>query len=458
MKDSVVSQRIIDSFAFLCITDTKFLKTVHGVVKPAYFKRSTIVRDVVKLCYDFFGVTGAAPRDHLHDELVKFLEGRDRETQDFYLKYLVKLQEMDTPNKDYILSRINKFIQAIEFEDAAVKFIDVAKEGKFEEAKQLMQKALRAGIPEEEEGFDLLNDFPPHLQPEKREEVLMPLGIPLIDNRLTRKLRRTDFVCVLGGFKGKKSWACIHLGLVALEHGNKVLHISHELSEEETASRYYMGMGEMTDREEGITEVPYESFDAEGNISEQWLQEVDSIYNLANLDKQRKALARNGGVMRVKKYSMGTCTMGEINRYLDWLETYKGFVPDVVINDYIEKMFIPGNERRNDYINDMYIQSKAIADERKLLMITASQVNRAALSKAVMDQGDAAEDIRKVGNVDLMLGISQSKKQHSSNVMQAWVMANRHRGGEFFGCSFNYNLNVGQLVMDCWPLNRENWG
>jgi ABC-type phosphate transport system auxiliary subunit len=75
-----------------------------------------------------------------------------------------------------------------------------------------------------------------------------------------------------------------------------------------------------------------------------------------------------------------------------------------------------------------------------------------------MDQGDAAEDIRKIGNVDLMIAISQSKKQHSSSVMQAWVLANRHRGGEFFGCSFNYNLNVGQLVMDSWPLQRENWG
>lgn len=456
MKDSVVSQRVVDSFVFLCITDTKFLKTVRSAVAPKYFKKSSIVQDTIKLCYDFFDVVQSAPGDHLHDELVKFLDKRDKDTKELYITYLTKIQGMDSPNKDYILSRINKFIQAIEFEDAAVKFIDVASKGNFETAKQIMQKALRTGIASEDDGFDLLNDYPLHLLPEKKNEQLMPIGIPLIDRRLTRGLCRTDFVCILGGFKGKKSWGCIDMGLTALEYGNKVLHITHELSESDTAARYYMGMGQLTDRE-NIESIPFEEYDHEGNLVHQWDENVDTIYNLDKVLESRKSLARLGGRLIIKKYDMGRCTMGEINRYLDWLETYKGFIPDVIINDYIEKMFIPSNERRNDHINDMYIESKAIADERKLVMITASQVNRAALSKAIMDQGDTAEDIRKIGNVDLMLAISQSKKQHTSSVMQAWVMANRHRGGEFFGCSFNYNLNVGQLVIDCWPLRRENW-
>jgi len=457
MKDSVVSQRIVDSFIFLCITDNKFLKTVRGVVLPKYFKKSTIVQDIVKLCYNFYDVTQSAPGNHLHDELVKFLDKRDKETKELYITYLTKIQGMDLPNKDYILSRINKFIQAIEFEDSAINFINVAKNGDFEKAKQIMQKALRVGIVGEDTGFDLLNDFPLHLLSEKKNEYIMPIGIPIIDRRLTRGLRRTDFVCILGGFKGKKSWGCIDMGLTALEHGNKVLHITHELSDTDTAIRYYMGMGHLTDRDE-VSLIPFEEYNEAGEIIQQWEEEVDTVFNLNKVVESRKAIARLGGRLIIKKYDMGRCTMGEINRYLDWLETNKDFIPDVIINDYIEKMFIPGNEKRNDYINDMYIESKAIADERKLLMITASQVNRAALSKVVMDQSDTAEDIRKVGNVDLMLAISQSKKQHASNVMQAWVLANRHRGGEFFGASFNYNLNVGQLICDCWPLRRENWG
>lgn len=457
MKDSIVSQRIIDSFLFLCITDSKFIKTVRGVVSERAFKKSEIVRNCIRLCYNFYDVVGQAPGDHLHDELTKFLDGRDKEEKEFYVTYLTKIQEMDPPNKDYILSRIHKFIQAVEFEDAAIRFIDVAKSGDFEKARQIMQKALRVGIQGEDDGFDLLNDYPIHLNPEKINEYLMPIGIDLIDERLSRGLRRTDFVCIVGGFKGKKSWGCVNLGAVALEHGLKVLHITHELSKEDTAARYFMNIGMLTDRD-GVERIEFENYDQEGNRTETWEEEVDTIYNLSKVVKSRDAIARMGGQLLIKKYDMGRCTMGEINRYLDWLETYKGFIPDVIINDYIEKMFIPSGERRNDAINDMYIESKAIADERKLLMITASQVNRQALSKAVMDQSDTAEDIRKVGNVDLMLAISQSKKQHQSNVMQAWVLANRHRGGEFFGCSFNYNLNVGQLIMDCWPLRRENWG
>jgi len=456
MKDSVVSQRIVDAFVYLAIMDTDFLKIVKGVVQPKHFK-STIVRDIIKLCYSFYDVTESAPRDHLHDELVISLDGKKKEEMDFYITYLTKIQKMDPPNKAYITSRINKFVQAIEFEDAAVKFIEIASKGDFEKARELMQRTLRIGVASEEVGlkyFDTL--LPSYHRIDKTTSYLMPLGFDVIDARLRRGIRRTDFICILGGFKGKKSWSCINLGELALFHGLKVLHITHELSEEDTEMRYDMAISQMTS-EEGPRMVEFEDYDENGTPIDRWEVEVDSVYNLNKVLVARKSIATFGGNLIIRKYPMGRCTMGEINRYLDYLETYEGFMPDVVINDYIEKMLIPSGERRHDAINEMFLESKAIADERKLAMVTVSQATRSALEKSIMEQSDTAEDIRKVGNVDLMLAISQSKRQRSSNIMTAWVLANRH-GDQFFGCSFNMNLTVGQMVMDCWPLRRENWG
>jgi len=444
MKDSVISQRMVDAFVFLAITDTSFLKVVRGVVQPKHFKNST-VRDVIKICYNFFDVTNSAPKDHLHDELVIALGSKKTEQKEFVLTYLEKIQKIAAPNKEYVLSRINKYVQAIEFEDAAVKFIDIASKGNFEQARELMQRALKIGITQEDTGIEYFDAVcPTYLTEEKESGFLMPLGLNILDERLPRGIRRTDFVCILGGFKGKKSWSCINLGEVALFHGLKVVHITHELSGEDTEMRYDMAINQLCS-------------DPPGSRIDTWEQRVDTVHNIPLVMKGRKNLAVHGGNLIIKKYPMGRCTMGEINRYLDYLITYKGFMPDIVINDYVEKMFIPDGAKRHDVINDMYLESKGIADERKLGMITVSQVNRAALQKAVMEQGDTAEDIRKVGNVDLMLAISQSKAQRRANIMQAWVLANRH-GEQFFGCAFNSNLKVGQLVMDCWPIRRESWG
>ena len=458
MKDSVISQRMVDAFVYLAITDTEFIKTVKGVVKVSHFKTST-VRDVIKSCYDFFDVTGSAPKNHLHDELVNSLTGKTKEEKDFILHYLTKIQEMDAPNKRYVLSRVNKYVQAIEFEDAAVNFIKIAGEGKFEEAKELMQRTLRMGMNTEDVGIQYFDaDYPTYLTEEQTTGYLMPLGFPVLDRRLIRGIRRTDFVCIVGGFKGKKSWSCVNLGELALFHGLKVLHITHELSAEDTEMRYDMSVcGLTSDKPRDGTDrqiVTYEEYDDSGNPIDRWETATDSVHNVRKVLAGRKNLAIHGGNLIIKKYPQGRCTMGEINRYLDYLESYIGFMPDIVINDYIEKMLITDNGKRHDVINSMYMESKAIADERFLGMITVSQVTRGALEKAMMAQGDTAEDIRKVGNVDLMVAISQDRRQRAANLMQAWVLANRH-GEQYFGCAFNSNLRVGQLVVDCWPLQRE---
>jgi len=456
MKDSVVSQKIQDSFVLLCITNTEFLRIVRGCVHSTYFS-SQITEDVINICYSYFDQFKESPQDHFHDELVRFLRDKDNNKKDQYVTYLKRIQEMGLPNQAYVISRINNFIQAREFETSAIKFVELAEKGEFLEAKQLMQRTLRVGIEKEEVGLKYLDRrIPSYYESEEgSNQYLMGTGYDIIDRRLIRGLRRTDFICILGGYKGKKSWGCIHLGKEALMQGLKVLHISHELSLEETEMRYDMSLGGLTSSER-IQTIEYEEIDDDGNVISVEPVEVESVWNLQKVQQVRKTLLRFGGELIIRKYPMGSCTMSEIIRYLDYLETYEGFIPDVVINDYIEKMKLPVRDRR-EHINDMYIQSKGIADERKLLMITVSQVTREALRKRNLSQKDFAEDIRKLGNTDLVLALSQTEIQAQENRMQMYVMANRH-GPMDFGCVFSVNLDIGQMCLNCWRLGgrREN--
>ena len=199
-NDFVVSQRVQDAFLLLCITDQKFLSICRKSISPKYFS-SSVTEDLIKICYSYFDQFAVAPNDHFHDEVERILNSKSEQEQDRYIKYLERLQTITIPNKEYVISRVNNFVQAREFEQAAVKFADLASKGDFTKAKELMQKALRSGINSVNEGIDYFSlETPSYYDVEGEDgkrKFLMHFGFDIIDNRYQRGCCRTDLLGVL---------------------------------------------------------------------------------------------------------------------------------------------------------------------------------------------------------------------------------------------------------------------
>lgn len=453
MAEEILAQRIQDAFVLLAIKNTKFLQACRQAVRPEYFS-SEITESLIRICYQFFDQFKTAPDNHFHDELARFLKDKEENESNRYFDYLERIQDLDMPHEGYILSCVNTFVKASELKVAAIKFAKMIANGDFEKAQVLMHNALKLGIQKEEEGIDYLTIETPSYYAENTIcERLMGTGFHLIDERRSRGLCRTDLVCILGAGKGKKSWSMVHMGKLAMYQGFKVLHISHELSAEETEQRYDRGFGCLTKERQAVS-IPFPVVDAEGRSRPPIMKTLESVYNIAEIKKVRKAVRHLGGELVIKKYSLLTCTMDEIERYLDYLETYKNFTPDVVINDYPEKMKLPFGEYRRDGIHEIYMNMKRIAEERKQLWFTVSQVKREALEKKLLNKGDFGEDIRKLEDVDLALGISHNRTQAAANRMQAFVLAAR-QDTDAFGCCFDLQLDAGQFVVNCWPLKLK---
>jgi len=453
VQDSCVSQHVQDCFVQLAISDTKFLQVARRTVKPSYFG-SEVTTDLVQLCYNFFDQFARAPEQHFKDEVIRFLQSKSPDKVKLYEAYFDRIRTIEKPNVAYVISRINKFVQARELEHGTLKIIKLAQEGKFEEVRETMQKILKVGIGLEDVGLKYFENLTPtYLQQHRSNEKLIGTGLPCIDERFARGLCRTDFMCILGGYKGKKSWACVWFGCQALKQGLKVLHITHELSLEDTEKRYDMALGGLFDStQEKRQEVVVETLGDLGEVLDTSKVEVPTIADVEEVRSVRKKMKRLGGELIIQKYPMGRCRMDDIERYLDYLESFEGFVPDVVINDYIEKMKIPCGENRRDYINDYYIQSKGIADERKLLMITVSQATREALRKLKFSQKDFAEDIRKLGNADVVFAVAQTDEMAEMNRMLFWVLAARNSPMDF-GAMFQMNLDIGQFCLKSWSYS-----
>lgn len=447
MEEFVINQHVQDCFLRLASTNTQFLKLTRTSVPPNYFS-SEVTETLVKCCFSYFDQFQEAPIHHLYDEMLRKLVNKEPKEVTRYTDYLRKISEMHEPSMDYILSRINEFVKARSFENAAIEFVTLIERNKITAAKELMYEALKVGIEKEDVGLTYFNlDTPTYLN-NNEYNYLTSTGVPTLD-KLIGGYKRGEFVCILGGYKGKKSWSLIKVGEESLMRGLNVLHISHEMNADEIEMRYDMAIGGLvSDRD--ISEVQIEIVDDIGNIENKYTKRVENVYNKEAVFEVRKKLHRHGGNLIIKKYPMRTGTMSELDRYLDYLETYHDFIPDVVLNDYADIMLLPKAGNTRDSLNTIYMDHKRLADERNMLVITVSQVNREALSKEKLTMKDIAEDARKVGNVDVMVSYSQTDTQEKDNIMRGQVIATRSRKGMGCGCLFKQNLDIGQFCTGSW--------
>jgi len=462
MIERVVSQHLQDCILFLCIIDTDFIRVAKSNIPTNYF--SQVTGDLIRLVYNYYDMFKRAPsdgkdmKDDFYTEFLRFVEQFDEDRKKLYFDYLERIGRMGEeapPSKEYVLSRINKFLRARILEGALMESAPLVEQGDFERVEQILMKALKSGVPLEEKFLTIPDDGPAFLR-EKNivSEIVAHLGVPLLDRRIGG-LRRGQLICFFGPAKGAKSWACLNVAYQAMSLGYRVLYLSHELTAQEIGQRVYQKVGGLsTEPEEEVKEVTVKYLEDEVEKEQTFLPK--SIQDVNEQEEVARLLSRFTGKLKVRKYPMGTCSVGEVERLLDYLETFESFIPDVVVTDYVEIMALPRREEKHEAINETYIGLKSIADQRNLLMVTASQITRAGYGKSRVAQAYLpAGDIRKLANIDLGISLCASEAQAAQNLMNVFVEVNRS-GPQGFGCTIYNVFEIGQFAQYCRSIQSQS--
>ena len=430
--------------ARLLITDDDFCRMVHGRLEPKHFT-SSLASSIATLCLDYFAEYRQAPKDHFIDEFARWAIRLKPDQEQEAVTYALKLRDLPPPNRDYVLRRINDSIKLRVREEAALQYAQMVGEGKIEDADNVMYKALRSGLPDEEEPLDYLTDLTALTTRQEQAEYLVRTGVPAMD-RVFGGFGRGQLISYLGGQKAGKTWAMQWLARQCLKFGLLVLHVSHEVGQEEMELRYDMmfcGRGKHMGK---IIELPIHK----GNKIDHRSLTVRSIWDADAVRKGRRAARVHGGRLLIKKYPMGTCTPAEIERLLSYLENYLGFLPDVIINDYVDIMDLSAYSKETRHqINAGYVWSKALADSRNALVVTASQLNREGLERRFIRRKHVGEDIRKLANVDTMLAIGRSPADVKAHLAGMSILVSRGEQMDV-GCTFVPCFDIGQFCTDSW--------
>lgn len=449
-----VTRHLVDSVLFLLISDSDFIGCVCGLIPPEFFG-SVWGEKIARLCYRYYESFGRAPREHFQDEFARLLEQVDKEDHDLLIDFVTRVTGIEPPNRDYIMSRLNDFIRSRELEATAIDVAKLVQRGNYADAERRMYKALKSGIEKRNIGLDYLNDFSTM---SSRYDLLSPLtstGWRLLDQKIGG-LYRGRFVVLLGKYKGKKTWAMGNIAREALLRGLTVVHVTHEMSDTEIEIRYDRVFGAMV-KDEDRREVETSRWNPLTKSFDRSTIMGESVYDIKKVISVREKVRRFGGRLIIKKYPMGTADMHELDRYLRYLEQFEGIVPDVLINDYADIMApIDPKKQTRDQLNETYIYHKRLADERNMLVVTGSQGTRESLEKSTFSMKDFAEDIRKVANSDLCIGVCQTKEQEALNISRAVVVFARDQKTVGAEVVFGHNLDIGQLVT--WEADPRDFG
>jgi len=333
-------------------------------------------------------------------DVLKNLVYRELKSDDELAEPVIEIlnKEIDPRNNKYIRDIVVKWArtkQLSELYDERV--MEAVQDGNIESVEEIFEKAMAISdivI----KPFRFFKDVDELFIEDERE--YFTSGFSRLDGYIhdgRGPARREVFIWVAPTGVGK-SIMLVNTSIANVLDGKNVLHISLENSEKVTGHRY---LGAFTDM--AIASRSYKE-----DAMKEKLRKID--------------ISGSSGDLFITYFPTDTVTVREIELTVTELKRHHGFVPDVIVVDYLECLL-----SKNSYKNrEDYSRQKAISAElRQLAAVTdtslfsASQTNRSGSSSADNNENinldKLAESFGKAMPLDYVVSINQSQKQYQSD-------------------------------------------
>jgi replicative DNA helicase len=138
------------------------------------------------------------------------------------------------------------------------------------------------------------------------------------------------------------------------------------------------------------------------------------------------------GKLFIKRMPESTTNANHIRAYLKEFEMAHCFLPDVIVLDYMDLM--TSNQKisaENLFVKDKYVaeELRSIGNEYNLLMVSASQMNRAAIGADDIDQSNIAGGLSKINTCDNLIAIIQTEAMKAAGEYMLKLVKTRNSGG-----------------------------
>lgn len=450
------------------ITAAAFVDHAAGIIRstvPLAAFGSTILRRVAQVCFEFYDLHHAAPKDHVADLLEKELDGDSADLYDTTLRNMHSLK--DNLNVEYVIGQLDKFNRTHSLRVNIIQVVDAVDRDDIDSAEEALRNyhSQRRITSSPVLSFE---DAPAILTAARNREII-DLGIEPLFWAGIGPARKEMFL--FGApLKSGKSWFLAHAARSAMFSRHRVLVVTLEMSADYWLLRMVQNVMSAPAMKTEIAQVqvPYARLvtrteEVEGKTRtyakfghKQMVHPRPNLLNAKNWPKMFdtfKRLQNRLRGFRVVERPTGQLTIAGLVSLLDNLEQTEQFIPDVVILDYADLMKINTREYRVS-LGELYKNLRGCAIERNFALITATQLNRKAL--AMFRRGSAAvsEDISKLFTADNYMTYSQTAMEQEWGVARLNASATRH-GAVHREIVISQCYMAGQFLMEGYLADKN---
>ena len=328
---------------------------------------------------------------------------------------LTDIPEMNESYQDWFRDEFEGFTKRYELERAILKCADHLEKGEFDPVEKLIRDAVQISLLKDM-GTDYFADPRARLEKYFNSGGQVSTGYPSLDRLLYGGFSRKELNIFVGGSGSGKSLCMMNIALNWVRHGLNGVYISMELSEELVGLRT----------------------DAMGAI----MSTKDIRSDIESADLKVRILGKKSGSYQIKAIPAQS-TVNEIRAYMKEYQIQSGKKIDFLMVDYMDLM-MPASVKvdpSNAFVKDKYIaeELRNLAIETDVLLITASQLNRASTDEVEFNFSHIAGGISKVNTADNMFAIYAPPQLRERGQYQLQAIKTRNSNGVGQKIDMDYN-------------------
>ncbi|MCP4475434.1 MAG: hypothetical protein GY821_12880 [Gammaproteobacteria bacterium] len=486
IENKIIDARTEKNIITGMIISDEFLSGIQQIFQPLQIP---FAHEVAGWCLDYFKQYEKAPNEHIQDLFFanknRMSEEQVELTEDFLL-HISNENEEKCFNVKYILDCAEKYFRLLAVQKISNELCVNLTKNNVDKAENTI-KTFERCVRSQTKGINPFDTDTIKTAFDTNSGNTL-FKFPGVLGETVGYFEREHLVSFVGASKIGKSWWLMWIAMLALFEGYKVIYVSLEMSEKQMVKRIHQyinacptkqyndllipvldcarNQNDSCVREErscsvgvcdGDEELDYYVADKKGykvctNCTEDIMPEIwhkttnrEPLNEIMVLEKN-KALYGNlikKDRFKLIKYPSKGATMEDLKTQLQNMENYENFIPDVIVTDMADKFSVDNN--RQDFrhqISEIWESHKRIAQEKKCLVVTASQANTMRTQKDV-GQGDWAENIKKIQESDISFALNQKPEEKKKGLMRVTVLAQRD---DDFDLSSHVNVLMSYII------------
>lgn len=331
---------------------------------------------------------------------------------------MLPIENITDDHIDWFLSEFETFCKHKALERAILTSAEDLDNKNYGVVEERIKQAVQIGLVKDL-GLEYFENPKERLEWIKQQAGAISTGWKGIDQKLYGGINRGEITIFAAPSGGGKSLFLQNLAINLVEQNLNVVYISLELSEQLISMRLDSMMS--------------------GYGTREIMKNIDDVH-LKVVMRGKKS-----GKLRVKYMPSGSTT-NDVRVFVREYEIQTGVRVDAVLVDYLDLM-MPNNAKisaENLFVKDKYVSEELrnFSMERKILMVTASQLGRSAVEEIEYDHSHIAGGISKINTSDNVIGIFTSNAMRERGRYQVQFMKTRSSSGVGSKVDLKFNIDT----------------